>query len=118
MAVNRSAFDVALAAGEKQERLFAAIFDGPVAYVECKSQVQAVRYRHVYIEHQCRGRPSGIAVTQATHWAIETQPGRWIILPTEALRRLWRIALGRYGARWGGDDMAALGAVIPLSWLL
>lgn len=114
--MRRSDFDILLRAGQERERAFEAILGGDVATVEVKDQHKSVRF--VFIEHECYGKPSGIAITKASYWAIEVRRGWWVILPTEEVRMLWRAGLDRFGVRHGGDLDAAYGAIVPKEWLV
>lgn len=112
--VARKGWDLDLADGLAREGALGRLLGD--AKVEVKSQVEC--RTHVFIEYECFGKPSGIATTEAQHWAIEYAPDTWIVVPTPALRELARAAYKRYGATAGGDGNNATGAVVPLAWLV
>lgn len=118
--MNRAEFDLALRRGQAREQAFERILTGSPAslyvYVEVKDQSNS--RTHVFIEHECYGKPSGLALTTADYWAIEVTRGWWVILPTAAVTVLWRAALDKYGLRHGGDKGAAFGAAVPKEWLV
>lgn len=113
MAANHD-FDVALAFGEGRETALKDALEDK--NIEVKSQTTS--RSHVFIEWECRGKPSGLAVTKADFWAIEVYPDTWVVLPTDDLKVITRKAYEHFGRREGGDDMAAIGTIIPITWLV
>lgn len=109
-------FDIDLREGLAREGTLAALLHD--ATIEVKSQVRCSEYGYVFIEYESRGKPSGIAMTKATHWAIEVSPDWWVIVPTETLKSLARRALRMRGPSTGGDEGTSTGALVPLGWLL
>jgi hypothetical protein len=114
--VNRSDFDLLLRAGQERERSLRAIFHADIVTIECKDE--HLSRTHVFIEHECYGKPSGLAITAADYWAIEVRRGWWVLIPTDDLRMLWRVALDQFGLRHGGDLGVAFGAIVPKVWLV
>lgn len=114
--VSRSDFDLSLRKGQERERALEAILTAPVTTMEVKDQHKSKT--HVFIEHECYGKPSGIAITKADYWAIEVRRGWWAVVPTEDVRALWRVAIDRFGVRNGGDSDASFGAIVPKEWLV
>jgi hypothetical protein len=114
--MNRSDFDISLKAGQEREQAFESIMRADSATIEVKDE--HLSKSHVFIEHRGYGKPSGIAITKATHWAIEVYPNWWVVIPTEDLRSLHDEALAKFGERHGGDQDAAFGAIVPKPWLV
>lgn len=116
-------FEFDLHEGQEREVALIAVF-GQASRVEVKSMPRAASiYGTVFIEFQSRGQPSGLRTTKATHWAIETHPDRWVILPIKDLRSLCRRAFEEGGYVLGGDrDVNGIGTsagfLIPVEWLL
>jgi hypothetical protein len=75
------------------------------------------------IEYECRGRPSGIATTEAEIWFHQLKrSGRTLMyfaIPVERLKELCRQAYrqGRYRVR-AGDDGESKIILLPIWWLL
>lgn len=114
--MSRREFDLALRRGQDRERALFAILDADAATIEVKDQSRS--RTHVFIEFEAYGKPSGIAVTTADHWAIEVRPRRFLILPTDDLRALHERALSERGVSVGGDLMASRGSAVPKMWLV
>lgn len=114
---DRSKFDLDLYAGHSWERQFLNLLNGKV---ECKLDRLARTTGNLFIEYQCRGRPSGLAVTEAEWWAIgivgpngdvETAvlaSVPWLIVICGILYRAGRIVSG-------GDDGASRGVLLPIA---
>jgi len=55
------------------------IFKGKPQTFEVKNDVMSARTGNVAIEFECRGKPSGVAVSKADVWAIKTAGEFWLI---------------------------------------
>lgn len=72
----------------------------PITF-EVKNELKVTETGNVAIEFQCRGKNSGIDITQAIHW-VEKIRGEFFIIQTEELRK--RISRGEYDIiKIGGD---------------
>ena len=104
---------------------------GDATTFELKSELECRNYSlrgsknrgTVVVEHEDRGEPSGIAVSEADYWALEWLPSRWIVLPRERLKRYWEHfkALPRRAVLCGdeeGGKKVARGVLIGLSELV
>jgi hypothetical protein len=69
---------------------------------------------NVAIEFRQKGRPSGIATTEADDWAIEVRDDCWITLPTENLKAIARKYFKLGSVKRGGDDALEF-VLIPVS---
>ncbi len=121
-----SKFDLQLSAALVAERRLAEIFrTATFERVELKTETyQWRRTGNVVIEYESRGRPSGIAVSQADHWVLDLRaddgsPMGFFVLPREVLREHCRQAWleGRYFTN-GGDDKAQSGILLRVHDLL
>lgn len=117
----RAGFDADLRYGKERECVLIQTLQ--LQTVEIKSDCAARRTGRVFIEYQQRGRPSGLATTEATHWAIEIYSDTWLIVAVTRLRTLaahayrFRDRLGNYVLRKdGGDWNEYKGVVIPVEW--
>lgn len=85
--------------------------------VEMKCDQQCRRTGFVFVEYQQRGRPSGIATSEARWYAVEVEDDVWVVLRTAALKALARQALKERGAIKGGDN-ENVGALVPVEWFV
>lgn len=112
IAFNRDAkFDIQLAAALVAERRLGEIFAAAkFEKIELKTETwQWRRTGNLAIEYRQRGKPSGIAVTQADYWVHELceDDGAtvgYFVIPVERLKRLARAAYRAGNHRTGGDN--------------
>ena len=102
-------FDISLKAGQATENTLAELMLGRLD-VEVKAEIGKWQQTgNAAIEYECRGNPSGIAVTKANWWAHCFMDGDKVklvvILPIEAVKKLARDNWSRKAT--GGDDNAA-----------
>ena len=119
-------FDINLAEGEMAEQLVSM---GLTGRVEVKRDFKARETGRVYVELSCKGRPSGINVTDAEFWFFILSErgslleliadGAGIFVSTERLRRLVddAVAKGRVGEQPYGSHQTT-GALVSLADLL
>jgi hypothetical protein len=112
----REGFDKDLAFGESRESAFVQAITR--ARVEVKSDQKARSTGNVFIEYRQKGRPSGIATSEAEWWAIEVDDDVFITVRRSKLKALARqaIATGKHTA--GGDFDEYDGALVPVVWLV
>ena len=111
----RAGWDLDLEHGESREIRLATIMN--CSKVEVKSDGLARRTGRIFIETSHKGNPSGINVTESAHWAIEVMDDTWIIIPTDRLKTLVRMAKLRGFERTGGDFNTTVGVTIPIEWI-
>jgi hypothetical protein len=116
--IDRAKFDLDLSAGESWEDAFLGLIGN--SKVECKLDRKAKETGNVFIEYEYRGRPSGLAVTEAEWWAIGIEGTKgdvetailasvpWL---KERCRELFRTPRNKPG----GDDGLARGIIVRLS---
>jgi hypothetical protein len=110
-------YDIDLPGGKEWENEFAAIiFSGKI---ECKRDKLTHKTGNVFIEYQCRGKPSGLSITQANWWAIgiEGQNGDIEVALLVSVpwlkakcRPLWKTSKDVEG----GDDKLSRGILLRL----
>lgn len=61
-------YDIDLPGGQEWESFFKNIVTS--GEIECKRDKKAHETGNVFIEYQCRGKPSGLSITKANWWAI------------------------------------------------
>ena len=109
-------FDIDLAKGVQMEETLKEFFEGKRIEVKSERHIWETTGNH-FVEYECRGKPSGIAVTEAEFWALmliredETVVMVYIvpIEPMKALaRKHWK------NKTTGGDDNASKGVLVPI----
>lgn len=105
-----------LEVGQIAERWLDEVLSGNT--IEVKRDFRTSQTGNVYVEFFCWGKPSGIATTQATHWAFVLDNETMVLLPTDRLKRIARQAYKEKGAFKGGDSNASLGVLIPVERLI
>jgi hypothetical protein len=114
--IAREGFDIDLRHGLAREDALVDVF--LKAKVEHKCDEKARRTGNLFIEYRQKGRPSGIAVTAADWWAFEFDDETWLIVPTEKLKRLARLAYQQNRRAKGGDNNLYEGVLLPTEWLV
>jgi hypothetical protein len=103
-------FDLQLSQALIDERRLAEIFAGAkIERIELKSESwQWEQTGNICIEFRQRGRPSGIAITEADVWVHELKRDGatlvYLMFPIERLKALCREAFRRGAYRLGGGD--------------
>ena len=108
--------DIDLSKGVQMEETLKEFFEGKRIEVKSERHIWETTGNH-FVEYECRGKPSGIAVTEAEFWALmliredETVVMDYIV-PIERMKALAR-------KHWknkttGGDDNASKGALVPI----
>jgi len=85
--------------------------------IEVKTDFIAKDTGNVFIEYECRGKPSGIAKTNADFYCIAVEH-LLIILPTDKLKDIVRPFLGTNKDRLGGDNNLSKGILLPIKILI
>lgn len=114
-------FDKDLREGKAREDAFVHVLLRST--VEHKRDHKCVQTGNIAIEYEqrCRDgeiRPSGIGATKAERYAIEYARERWMVLPTEDVKRLARRAIKDGRHRWIGDENNHHNALVPFGWFL
>ncbi len=97
---------------QETENAFANIL-GPNTTIEIKDDLQASQTGNIFIEFESRGKPSGIATTEADYWTIHID-GIWITIKTETLKEKARRIYKLFGTTMGGDSNTSKGVLIPI----
>ena len=121
-----SKFDLDLQFGQRGERWLEWL-GTPEAKVEIKTERDSWQITgNACFEFECRGKPSGVAVTESDFWVhifvADNRVCLAFIWPVEYLKHFLRKAYVEpklYGARLvqGGDDKASKILLIPISQL-
>ncbi|MGB0817836.1 MAG: hypothetical protein ACPGQQ_02930 [Candidatus Puniceispirillaceae bacterium] len=113
---NDSRFDFDLKYGQGVECELLKALQGPI---EVKAERDIwLTTGNIAIEYECRGHLSGIAVTEAKHWAqalmIDGQPYCYLVWPIDVLKGIARDYAKRKNIIMGGDDKCAKMVLLPL----
>jgi hypothetical protein len=111
-----SDFRYDLKVGQLEEKWLADLLQSKT--LEVKRDFKASQTGRVFVEFFCRGKPSGIATTEADHWAFILNDGIVIILPTKRLKELVEEAQEKGKTISGGDSNVSQGALIKLERLV
>jgi len=114
------AFDLNLASQSiKDDRWRSVLCQAEYVLLEVKGQPAASETENVFVENWCRGRPSGIAVSESEWFVLpldgpEFQEEVAIVIATD---RLKHIASGCHHTS-GGDNGVASGYIVPIRKLV
>ena len=106
-----SDFKYDLKVGQVKEKELANILQNEK--IEVKTDLQAHRTGNIFIEYESRGKPSGIATSEAKYYCIAIQE-TFIILPSTHLKKLCRLHLNTNRDRKGGDSNSSKGILLPV----
>jgi hypothetical protein len=106
-----------LEVGQEGERLVDALFKSK--RIEVKRDSWVGRTGNIAIEYESRGKPSGIATTEAEYWIIifsrEYEDKVMLVLETERLKEVARKYLKEGNIKSMGDSNTSKAVLIPLS---
>ena len=85
--------------------------------IEVKSDKRAHRTGQVFVEYESRGKPSGIATTQADYYCFEVQ-GTFILVSVPRLKIIARNYINTAKDIRGGDNNTSKGILLPIADLL
>lgn len=113
---HNSDFRYDLEIGQEMENKLSEILNSK--RIEVKTDFIAHRTGNLAIEYECRGKPSGIAVTEADYYAyiIPRAPLKNIILlmSVDILKRLCRLHYKRHNIKDMGDSNLSKSVLIPI----
>ena len=114
---NDNRFDIDLQYGQVREQELADILQNEK--IEVKTERDKWKETgNICIEFQCRGKASGIAVTQAKWWVHVLADGDdtycMLMFPTDKLKEIARKAVVDGKVVYGGDDNLSKMVLIPL----
>ena len=117
---NDSKFDIDLRYGQKVECKVREALEGTI---EVKAERDLWRITgNVAVEFRSRGKPSGIAVTEAKHWCHVLMDGEdvalYILKDTESMKELARYYYRNGSVVRGGDDDTSEIVLIPINSLV
>jgi len=86
--------------------------------IEVKNDKIAHKSGRVFVEFECRGKPSGITTTQSDFWAFVLTTGVVIIVSKDRLTELCNNEYNKGNVIRGGDRNTSQGFLINLDDLL
>lgn len=108
-------FSYDLAVGQMSEKALGDIFENRT--VEVKADLKAKATGNLFIEYESRGKPSGIATSEADYWCFDIGH-LFILIETEELKQIVRPLLGTSADKRGGDNNSSKGVLLPLTELI
>jgi len=114
-------FDMDLREGKAREEAFVNVMLR--SKVEHKRDKKAARTGNVAIEIAQTLRTgetveSGVMSTTAERFAIEYAPECWLVIPTEYVKTLVRLAVQQDRKQWIGDGGNHLNVLVPIEWFV
>ena len=106
-----SDFKYDLKVGQIKEKELAHILQNEK--IEVKTDLQAHKTGNIFIEYHSRGKPSGLATSEAKYYCIAIQE-ILIILPAKKLKKLCRKYLNTNRDKKGGDSNSSKGILLPV----
>lgn len=105
-----------LKVGHKGERYLAAVLEGST--IEVKADSWIARTKNVAVEFESRGKPSGIATTEADYWCFifdgDDAKKSFIMVDTEKLKAISRRYWEMGSVKEMGDNNTSRAVMIPL----
>lgn len=105
-----------LEVGQVYEKLLAEILQSKK--IEIKRDFKAVKTGNIFVEYCSRGKPSGLAISEAAYYCYFIKDERMFIIEIEDLKRLCRVYLKTDRDRLGGDSNTSKGILLPIKDLI
>lgn len=110
-----SDFRYDLEVGQVSEKALAEIFENKK--VEVKRDLKARQTGNLFIEFESRGKPSGIATSEAEYYAFDIGE-LFIIVSKDNLMAIVSLMIGTTAEVKGGDNNTSLGVLLPINKLI
>ena len=99
-------------AGHKGEKHLVSVLQDEK--IEVKTDFQSFKTGNVFVEYECRGKKSGIAISEAKWYSFVLSNDFIILIEKEKLKILCRAYLGTKRDILGGDNNLSRGILLPL----
>ena len=86
--------------------------------IEVKRDLQATKTGNIFVEYESRGKPSGIATSQAEWYCYFLSDNQFVIISSELLKYKCRALLGTNRDIRGGDSNSSKGILLPVTHLI
>ena len=110
-----SDFKYDLKVGQMKEKALGDIFAG--ASIEVKYDMKALSTGNIFVEYESRGKPSGIATSQA-EWYCYCFDATYHLIKASDLKERCREYIGTRRDVRGGDSNTSKGILLPVKKLL
>lgn len=110
-----SNFKYDLKVGQEAEQALGDILENKT--IEVKRDLKAKTTGNVFVEFESRGKPSGIATSEADFWCFALEE-RYVIISADELKKLVEPLKGTQSERRGGDSNTSRGVLIKTKDLL
>lgn len=104
-----SNFKYDLEVGKVAEQALADILENKT--IEVKRDLKAKTTGNVFVEFESRGKPSGIAKSEADFWCFVLED-RYVILSAEELKKIVEPLKGTEREKRGGDNNTSKGVLL------
>ena len=115
--MKNSKFDIDLAKGIEMEETFKKYMEGDKVEVKSERHIWETTGNH-FVEYECRGKPSGIAVTESDYWVLmlvkDDKPVMTYVVPMDVMKELTRTYFHKEKITKGGDDNLSMGVLVPI----
>ena len=89
-----------------------------VVHIEHKRDFLTIKTGNLFVEYKQPSGWSGIVTTTADMWAFEYDDNRWLLVPTDRLKRACKLAERQKRKARGGDHDRYHGLLVPIKWLV
>lgn len=105
-----------LLVGQQAENFLGKLLEGKKLEVKLDKRAHVSGF--VFVEFESRGKPSGLATTQADYWCYIIEGRGAVIISTERMKDVARDALKVRGEIRGGDSNTSRGVLVEIGRLI
>ena len=105
-----------LEVGQVAEQTLADILQGKK--IEVKRDLKAHETGNIFVEYESRGKPSGLATSEADYYCYFLSDDHFVIIKTERFKEICRNYYKTNKHTLGGDSNTSKGVLLPINLLL
>jgi len=105
-----------LKVGQVAEKMLADILEGKK--IEVKKDLQAHKTGNIFVEYESRGKPSGLATSEAEYYCYFLSDEHFVIIKSDRFKAICRNFLNTNRDIKGGDSNTSKGILLPINCLL
>ena len=105
-----------LKVGQVAEKMLADILEGKK--IEVKKDLQAHKTGNIFVEYESRGKPSGLATSEAEYYCYFLSDEHFVIIESDRFKGICRNFLNTNRDIKGGDSNTSKGILLPIDCLL